>query len=377
MMDSIVITGIGLVTPLGNDPSQVLRRLEAGDHSAIKPTEFAPGRFACPVRASISDFRPQDHVREAKSVRLMNRESQLAVAAARIALHDADLEMARFYGAENVGIYAATGLAGLPLAEVAPLIKASIKPDGEFDAGQFGTAGLRAVSPVLSFKILGNMPACFAAINEGIKGPNAIYTPWEGQGAQAIESGVRALRNGRARCVLVGGCEVKTHELAFLSLEQHGIFESWRTSGKGPIPSEGAVFLVMETEPAARTRGARIYARLAALGLCTKRSSTNPVEVFKAAISRASGAHRHFRTLLSSSHGSHRQPQDETVALVSAGIAYDQILAPKQLVGDLFAAAAALQTALAAFSVHESGGRALALCFGHGSEQAAFALESA
>ena len=77
------------------------------------------------------------------------------------------------------------------------------------------------------------MPLCFVSIFLNIKGPNAVYTPWEGNGAQAIAAGVRAIKNEEVPCVLVGGCDVKIRELSFINLQQLGIFDSWNKNGVG------------------------------------------------------------------------------------------------------------------------------------------------
>ena len=132
--------------------------------------------------------------------------------------------------------------------------------DGSLDLERFGQVALRRIRPVLSFKILANMPICFVSIFENLRGPNAVYTPWEGQGAQAIAAGVRAVAEGEVPCAVVGGCDVKTHALAFLSLQQLGVFDSWRRHGAGSVPGEGAAFLVLEERAAAVRRGARVYA---------------------------------------------------------------------------------------------------------------------
>ena len=231
-----------MVTPLGSNPTEVLRRIRAEDSAAASPTGFDASAFACPVCAQVRDFEPQRYVSEAKMVRLMNRDAQLAVAAARLALEDAGVTSGTTYPPEDIALFGATGLAGLPVREVAPLLRASAGANGEFDLTRFGQAGLKAVSPILSFKILSNMPFCFVSINENIQGPNGIYTPWEGEGAQAIEAGIRALQAGDARCALVGGCDVKTHELAFASLQQQGLFSSWRATGNGVCPERGRRF---------------------------------------------------------------------------------------------------------------------------------------
>ncbi len=374
MGDGIVITGIGLVTPLGDNPREVLRRIEAEESAAAPPIGFDAASFACPVCAQVRDFRPQEHVSEVKRLRLMNRDAQLAVAAARSALRDARLEVGAAYQPDEIGLFAATGLAGLPLADVTPLIRASASPDGGFDPARFGQAGLRSVSPILSFKILSNMPLCFVSICENIQGANAVYTPWEGHGAQAIEAGARAIQCGDARCAVVGGCDVKTHELAFISLEQHGLFDSWKTTRTGVIPGEGAVYLVLEEEQAAAARGARNYARLGRSSFRSSRVGSLRQEVLCNTLNGLGGAGP--AAVVAAAEDDPATRQAEVAALQAAGIKTDLMLCPKRYAGNLFAAAAVLQVALAALLVERFGRPVLANCFGYGSEQAAFVLET-
>ena len=200
---SIVITGVGFVTPLGRGPEEVLRRLAAGEVRVAPPRGFDAAPFACHVCAEIPDFDGGQYVTEPKTLRLMNRDAQLAVAAARLALADANAMVGRTYPAADVALYGATGSAGLPLAEVDRLIRESAGPDGHFDLARFGDTALKRVRPVLSFKILNNMSICFVSIFAGIQGANAVYNPWEGQGAHAIAAGLAAIRCGDARCALV------------------------------------------------------------------------------------------------------------------------------------------------------------------------------
>ena len=421
MPASVVITGIGTVTPLGLDPLEVLRRIEAGESAAAPPTGFDATPFACRVCTEVKDFQPQRYVSEPKLLRLMNRDAQLAVAAAHLALLDAGLKVGADYPPEEIALFGATGLAGLPLSEVAPLVRASARADGQFDPVLFGVAGLKAVSPILSFKILSNMPVCFVSICENLQGPNAIYTPWEGQGAQAVEAGVRAIRSGEARCAVVGGGDAKTHELAFLSLEQLGVFESWKRTGAGPVPGEGAVFLVLEEADCAASRGARHYARITASAFRSRQKGTSETETRTEVLSALRSAERidavvsasdtevgngdeeawapseprpaepeakrpltRSSTTLSPSDGERagvrgrpeRIDAEMTDSCLNESRAIPNcVLRPKPCVGNLFAAAAALQAALGAMLVDRLGGRVLANCFGHGSEQAAFLLE--
>jgi 3-oxoacyl-[acyl-carrier-protein] synthase II len=375
MRARVVITGIGMVTPLGKNPLEILHRIETGQSAVAPPSHFDATPFSCPVCAEVRDFQPQPHVAEGKMIRLMNRDAQLAVVAAHLALADAGVKSGEAYAPEEIALFGATGLAGLPLAEVIPLVKASTGPDDRFDPGRFGQAGLRAVSPILSFKILSNMPLCFVSICENIQGPNSIYTPWEGQGAQAVEAAIRALECGEANCALAGGCDVKTHELAFLGLEQHGLFTSWQQNHAGMAPGEGAVFLVLETADRAAARGARMYAQVSGFSLRTHQQGASRAETYDKVFERLNLPPEPLGAMVAADNGDVPTGEDERQALSARQIAAPTVIRPKKQTGDLFAAAAGLQIALGALLAARSGGRVLANCFGHGSEQAAFVLE--
>jgi len=364
-----------MVTPLGKNPLEILRGIEAGRSAAARPANFDATPFACPVCAEIRDFQPQRYLSGSKMIRLMNRDAQLAVAAAHLALTDAGVKPGGVYPPEDIALFGATGLAGLPLAEVVPLIKASADEDGSFDPGRFGQMGLRAISPILSFKILGNMPLCFVSICENIQGPNGIYTPWEGQGAQAVESAIRALECGDAGCALAGGCDVKTHELAFISLEQHGLFASWRQNQTGMVPGEGAVFLVLEAADRAVARGARAYAQVSGFSLRTHQPGASWADTFGEVFKGLNLPPEPLAAMVAAANGDVPAGEDEQQTLSSRKITAPTIIHPKKQAGDLFAAAAGLQIGLSALLVARGGGRVLANCFGHGSEQAAFVLE--
>ncbi len=293
-----------------------------------------------------------------------------------MALADAGVKPGGAYAPEEIALFGATGLAGLPLAEVVPLVKASTGPDGQFDPCRFGRAGLRAVSPILSFKILSNMPLCFVSICENIQGPNGIYTPWEGQGAQAVEAAIRALECGDASCALAGGCDMKTHELAFLTLEQHGLLASWRQNQTGLVPGEGAVFLVLETADLAAARGARACAQVSEFSLRTHtgKGGAGPTPVLKV-LEALKLPHESLNGLVAADNGDALAGENERQALAALQISAPTVISPKKQAGDLFAAAAGLQIGLGALLVERGGGRVLANCFGHGSELAAFVLE--
>jgi len=370
MLNDVVITGLGLLTPLGTTPQTILRRISAGE-SAVTPLSF--GAYvdpACPLCARIADFDPEPFIPEPKTMRLMNRDALLAAAAARMAIQDSGVVVGTHYAPQDVGLFGATGLAGVPLGEVARLIECSSDEAGQLDLHRFGEVALRQVRPVLSFKILSNMPLCFVSIFENLQGANAVSNPWEGQGAQAIVAGIKAIQQGDAACAVVGGCDVKTHELALIALKQHGVL-----SAPGCIPAEGAAFLVLESASQAATRGARIYARFRDYSLATLRHDRSTT--YRRLLQRLHCTA--FSTIVAAGDGDLPLRDAENQALLELGIRAENTIAPKLHTGNLFAAAASLQVGLAAALTARDNSRlpTLANCFGYGSEQAAFLLEAA
>ncbi len=374
MYEKVVITGLGLVTPLGATPAAVLERIARGESASRRPA-FDTTSLLCKSVAPIAEFHPEQYVEDGKSLRLMSRDAQLAVAAARLALADADLQPGQTYPSQAIALFGATGLTGMAAEEVSSLVKHSADAQGGLDLAQFGRVALKRVRPVLSFKILANMPICFVSIFANIRGPNGIYTPWEGQGVQAIAAGVREIQEGRVACALVGGSDVRTHEFAFVSLQQIGAFRSWAQHGEGSIPGEGAAFLVLEEERQARARGARIYARVARHVMRTAPTPADLAATFRNVIGDigAGGA----VDLVPAGDGDRFIAQAETEAIARASLLVGRRVHPKRYLGNLFAAAAAVQVALAATMAHGAGAgkHVLAHCFGHGSQQGALLLE--
>jgi 3-oxoacyl-(acyl-carrier-protein) synthase len=409
-MADAVITGIGLVTPLGCTAGEVVDRILRGE-KALRPLPFAS---PCPSFAFVPDFDAAGFFPDNKTLRLMNRDAQMAVVAARLAMQDSGVVPGTLYPAEEIALYGATGLSGMPPAEIGSLLETAAGPDGLLDLERFGRVALRRIRPVLSFKILANMPICFVSIFESLRGPNAVYTPWEGNGAQAIAAGMRAVIEGEVPCAVVGGCDVKTHELSFLSLRQLGLFDSWTQHGCGIVPGEGAAFLVLEKREQAERRGAPIYAIVREEAFGSVAADTPLTDVFAGILGRlqtSQGCHcwlaqpcdgpaevalpdkpavapvlasmqapaktpRSIR-VVAATDGNPTFAEAERAALEQSGLGQAERICPKAHLGNLFAAAAAVQVAMAAaWAARESGGtRVLADCFGPGTEQGAFLLE--
>ncbi|MEE8566577.1 MAG: beta-ketoacyl synthase N-terminal-like domain-containing protein [Candidatus Bipolaricaulota bacterium] len=375
-MKNVVITGIGMVTPLGRTPQEVLARVLNSEAAATKP-HFETAKFDCPVCAPILDFNAYDYYPDNKSLRFMSRDAQLAVVAARLAMEDADLRTGQSYSAEDIALYGSTGIAGMTVEEITRIIRFAANEDGSLNLRDFGRVALKRVRPALSFKILANMPICFVSIFQNIKGPNAIYTPWEGNGAQAIAAGIRAIRRGDVPCALVGGCDVKTRELSFINLQQLGMFNSWKQFGHGCVPAEGAVFLVLEDEEAAIKRGKKAYAKIRSYKQGSSWSGSGLDATLLRILSEITTDCRPTK-VFASGDGDAVISEAENKALGQTSFETIDLIRPKSNIGNLFAAAAAAQFALAAVFTSQQaiGRRVLANCFGYGTEQASFMLET-
>ena len=192
--------------------------------------------------------------------------------------------------------------------------------------------------------------------------------------AQAIATGIRAIRRGDVPCALAGGCDVKTHEIALITLQQLGVFDSWGDHGRGTVPGEGAAFLVLEEQSRAIQRSARIYARIRQVAC----RSTVPVSLPDALTAMLTGLHvARPLGVVAAGDGDVAISGAERAAMERCLIKPLNVLYPKAHLGNTFAAGAAVQVALAAECV--TRGRSpdmLANCFGFGTEQSCFLLEA-
>ncbi len=375
MAVNVVVTGVGLVTPLGNSVGEVLDRIGRGEVAACAPA-FDTTAFPCHCCAAVAGFDAEAYFPDNKTLRLMDRSAQMATVAAHLAMEDAGVRPDETYPAEQIALYGSTGVSSMSASEIGRIVGDAAGPDGSLDLERFGRVALKKARPVLSFRILANMPVCFVSILENVRGPNAVYTPWEGQGAQAIAAGVRAIRRGDVPCALVGGCDVKTREISFINLMQLGLFESWRR-GQGCIPGEGAAFLVLESREQASQRDARAYAGITGYALRSRAHDAGVEDTLSSVISglEINGD----SAVVAAGDGEPEISDAEEHALAKARLVPRQWLRPKRHLGNLFAAAATIQVGLAAgLCGRNTGGRkVLADCFGYGSEQAAFVLEEA
>lgn len=257
----VVITGIGPITPIGVGRDALWAGLRA-ERSAVGPiTRFDPTPFRSSCAAEVPTFVPTDFI-DAKRVKRLDRFGQFAVAATRLAVEDAKLDLAR-EDRSRVGAMMGTALGGVGYAEE--------------QLGRYLGGGLRDVDATLALAVFGGAASCNIAIEFGVSGPNSTNAMSCASGAMAIGEALRQIREGRADVMLAGGAEAPLAPLCFGSFaliramstrndDPSRASRPFDTGRDGFVMAEGSCVLVLEEMEHARARGATIYAELAGYG---------------------------------------------------------------------------------------------------------------
>jgi len=197
--------------------------------------------------ARTAEFDAAERLGGRKMLKFMAGSAVLGCVAAHEAIAQARAN--ERFAPEKTGLYAATGLAAADAEQVKSMLESSIDEHGEFSCRLLGEQGLAATNPLLSFRILANMPACLVSILENIKGPNYIFTPWESQAALALAEAWSAVAHGEVDCAVVGGADTPAHPSTFVYLRQDG----WLTAQD--VPANAGGYLVLERRETACRRG--------------------------------------------------------------------------------------------------------------------------
>jgi beta-ketoacyl-acyl-carrier-protein synthase II len=255
----VVITGLGLVTPLGQGVETVWAALLAGKSGVRRISQFRADDMPCQIAGEIPDFDPEAFV-SAKEARRMSRASQVAFAAAVMAVADSRLPLP-LPDPERVGVVFGTAIGGLEKA--AEAIRILQEPGGAH------------VSPFAVPATLPNMPAFHVSLHFGALGPNMTITTACAAGTQAIGEATDVIRHGRADVILAGGAEALIRDFTIAGFAaMHALPTSFNDSPQeasrpfdarreGFVFSEGAACLVLESLEHARARGAHVYAEVA------------------------------------------------------------------------------------------------------------------
>jgi 3-oxoacyl-[acyl-carrier-protein] synthase II len=257
----VVITGLGLATPLGVGLDNVWERIVAGQSGVGPITRFDASAHDTRIAAEVRDFKPEDFI-SGKELRRMDLFIQYALAATKIAVQDAGLDLTK-EDAERVGVIVGTGLGGLPTLEKYHSILLERGPG--------------RISPFFIPMLIANEAPGNIAIHYGIKGPNLSIVTACATGAHCIGDACRVIQYGDADVMVAGGTEANLtpltvggfNALKALSVRNDAPEKASRPFDKerdGFVIGEGAGIVIIEELEHARARGARIYAEVAGYG---------------------------------------------------------------------------------------------------------------
>jgi 3-oxoacyl-[acyl-carrier-protein] synthase II len=257
----IVVTGVGMVTPLGLDSRTTWDAMVAGKPGVTRITHFDPEGFDVQVAAEVKSFLPEDHM-DRRAARRSGKHTQMAVVAANEALSDARLDLASV-DRDAIGVVLASSGTLFSIGEQEKVLD---------------ERGPQRVDP-LTVPRIGQYSASVrvARILE-VRGPNSSVNSACASGGDAIGQAVNLMRLGYADCMIAGGSEAIITRVSIAALSQLGaLTKTWNHAPEkasrpfdlkrsGFVLGEGAAVLILETEESAKRRGAPIICELAGAG---------------------------------------------------------------------------------------------------------------
>jgi 3-oxoacyl-[acyl-carrier-protein] synthase II len=288
----VVITGMGLISPLGDTKEAFWESLAAG-RSGIAPLERIPtdslptkhGAEARGFTGAVEDFGPlektlQRNIR--KSLKMMCREIAMGAAAAQRALADAGFGAGGFDRDRAGVVYGMDHILTMP-EEFAEGIRKCMDEEGRFQLSQWGHRGMGDVNPLWLLKYLPNMPASHVAIFNAMCGPNNSLTLREAASNAAIAESARIIARGSADVMLAGATGTRIHPIRTLhvvvqeeiapsdgALENGaGLSRPFDQNRTGMVLGEGAGAVVLESLESAQARGAEIWGEVLGFGSST------------------------------------------------------------------------------------------------------------
>jgi 3-oxoacyl-[acyl-carrier-protein] synthase II len=257
----VVITGVGAVTPLGNDAETSWQNLVSGPSGAGPITQFDPTEYFVKFACELKEFDPTNWI-DRKTARRMDRFAQMVVAAARQAETDSGIDVAA--DSERIGASIATGIGGLQSFQDCHT--------------QLRDRGPDRVNPFSIPAIIPNLGAGWVSIELGTRGPLSAQCTACAASNMAIGEGADAIRLGRADVMFCGGTEAPVTEVGIAGFgamralsrrndDPEHASRPFDLERDGFVMGEAGAVLVLEDLERARSRGAKIYAELAGYGV--------------------------------------------------------------------------------------------------------------
>ncbi len=360
MKRRVVITGIGLVTPLGVGTRETWQGLLAGKSGVGPITRFDPSLFHTKIAAEVKNFDPQIYI-ERKEIKKMDTFIHYAMAAAEFAMEDAGLPPFDTSTSERVGVVIGSGIGGFGTIE------------SEHDT--LTRQGPRRVSPFFIPSSIINLAAGQVSIRFGARGPNLAPCTACSTGSHAIGDSFRIIEHGDADIVIAGGSEAAITPLGVagfdalkaLSTRNQEPSKASRPFDRerdGFVLGEGAGILILEELQHARDRGTEIYAEVVGYGM------SGDAYHITAPSPEGDGAQRAMRRTLSdagittdqvdyvNAHGTSTPPNDRTETAAIRRLfgqhAYKlAVSSTKSMIGHLLGAAGAVEAGVCALTLRD------------------------
>lgn len=260
-MEKVVVTGMGVISPVGNTVNQFWNSLVQGK-SGISPIDtFDTARYKTKIAGLVRDFDPEERFGR-KEARRMDRFCQFALAAVEEALEDAELRLDEL-DRERIGVYVGSGIGGVKtLLEQHDVLR---------------ERGPERISPTLVPMLISNMAAAMISIKYGLYGPTMSPVTACSIGNTSIGEAFRLIRAGAADVVIAGGSEAAVTDISLASFsnatalstrndDPAGASRPFDAKRDGFVMAEGAGILILESESHAKKRNARMYAEVIGYG---------------------------------------------------------------------------------------------------------------
>ena len=258
----IVVTGLGMLTPVGNTVEESWKNIVAGKSGIAPITAFDTSDFPVKISGSVKDFEPELYIPK-KDLKKMDPFIHFGMAAGLQAMEDAGIEVTE-ENAERIGVAIGSGIGGLPGIER--------------NRDQFVAGGARKISPFFVPSAIINMVSGNLSIMKGLKGPNISIVSACTTGAHNIGDAARMISYGDADVMIAGGAEMSTcplgvggfaaaRALSTRNDDPEAASRPWDIDRDGFVLGDGAGVVVLEEYEHAKKRGARIYCELAGYGM--------------------------------------------------------------------------------------------------------------
>ena len=348
----VVITGLGVVTPIGVGKGPFWKALIAGENGVAPITSFDTSPYPSCCGAEVRDFDPYEYL-SPEAVSRMGRVSQFAVACARMAVEDAGL--AGHLDPEMVGVAMGTNYGEIGVVETM--------------SDTWVQRGYEQIDPQLISSYPMHLISANVATEFGVEGPVFMISNACSAGNWAIGYASDLIKSGTVDVMLAGASDSMSR-IAFIGFSRSfamapEICQPFDKNRKGLIVSEGAAFLILESFEHARRRRAEIYAEVAGYGVaCDAYHITGPHPEGKAAIAATENALRASGLALDdidyiSAHGTGTKPNDRVETLAIKKVFGERakripVSSIKSMIGHSFGAASAIEAAVCALCIRHA-----------------------